>query len=227
MTNSLTKRPIAIVKQANRFFLGSTLALFLSAVTLVSHAQFLYKFDHQTVEEFSEDRNPALTKSMQLVSNTTNYICLGVPVSIIVKGLLSHDKSTVKKGLFIVETIGISTAITLSTKYIVNRERPFVKNPSVIKASDGGGPSFPSGHTSEAFATATALSIDYPKWYVIVPSFAWAGTVGFSRMYLGVHYPTDVLAGAIVGSGSAFLSYKLNKWMQAEKKRRKAVETFN
>lgn len=175
------------------------------------------------MEEFSEDRNPALTKSMQLVSNTTNYLCLGVPASIIVKGLLSHDRSTVKKGLFIVETIGISTAITLSTKYIVNRERPFVNNPSVIKASDGGGPSFPSGHTSEAFATATALSIDYPKWYVIVPSFAWAGTVGFSRIYLGVHYPTDVIAGAIVGSGSAFLSYKLNKWIRAEKKRRKQV----
>ncbi|OQY96508.1 MAG: hypothetical protein B6D37_01805 [Sphingobacteriales bacterium UTBCD1] len=214
---------MALIKFAGKLFLKSSLLISLSAVPILSHAQFLKKFDRQTVEEFSEDRNPALTKSMQLVSNTTNYLCLGVPASIIVKGLLSHDRSTVKKGLFIVETIGISTAITLSTKYIVNRERPFVNNPSVIKASDGGGPSFPSGHTSEAFATATALSIDYPKWYVIVPSFAWAGTVGFSRMYLGVHYPTDVIAGAIVGSGSAFLSYKLNKWIRAEKKRRKQV----
>jgi undecaprenyl-diphosphatase len=223
LTNSLTKIPLALIKFAGKLFLKSSLLISLSAVPILSHAQFLKKFDRQTVEEFSEDRNPALTKSMQLVSNTTNYLCLGVPASIIVKGLLSHDRSTVKKGLFIVETIGISTAITLSTKYIVNRERPFVNNPSVIKASDGGGPSFPSGHTSEAFATATALSIDYPKWYVIVPSFAWAGTVGFSRMYLGVHYPTDVIAGAIVGSGSAFLSYKLNKWIRAEKKRRKQV----
>ncbi|HEU4788615.1 MAG TPA: phosphatase PAP2 family protein, partial [Flavobacterium sp.] len=53
--------------------------------------------------------------------------------------------------------------------------------------------------------------------YVIAPSFLWAGAVGYSRMYLGVHYPTDVLAGAIVGSGSAFLCYKLNKWINKKR----------
>jgi undecaprenyl-diphosphatase len=64
--------------------------------------------------------------------------------------------------------------------------------------------SFPSGHTSSSFSAVTALSRAYPKWYVIAPSFLWAASVGYSRMYLGVHYPTDVTAGAVLGVGTSF-----------------------
>ncbi|GAB2971723.1 hypothetical protein GCM10027049_01640 [Mucilaginibacter puniceus] len=62
-----------------------------------------------------------------------------------------------------------------------------------------------------AFATATSLSLSFPKWYVIIPSYTYAAAIGYSRMYLGVHYPTDVLAGALLGTGTAFLTWKLQK----------------
>jgi membrane-associated phospholipid phosphatase len=68
-----------------------------------------------------------------------------------------------------------------------------------------------------AFATATSLSLVCPKWYVILPSFTYASLMGYSRMYLGVHYPSDVLIGALIGSGSAYLSHYIYKKIIKEK----------
>lgn len=61
--------------------------------------------------------------------------------------------------------------------------------------------SFPSGHAAMSFAIATSLSLSHPEWYVIVPSAAWATTVSVSRIWLGVHYPGDVVAGMVLGVG--------------------------
>ena len=63
------------------------------------------------------------------------------------------------------------------------------------------------------FALATSLSVKYPKWYVIAPSALWACSVGVSRMNEGVHYPSDVLAGAAIGAGCAVVNIYVNKWL--------------
>ncbi|MBR2394023.1 MAG: phosphatase PAP2 family protein, partial [Candidatus Methanomethylophilaceae archaeon] len=67
--------------------------------------------------------------------------------------------------------------------------------------------SFPSGHTAMAFAGATVLFIRFRAWGI--PAMVLATLVGISRMYLYVHWPTDVLVGALVGTICAVVVYKL------------------
>ena len=94
--------------------------------------------------------------------------------------------------------------LNLAIKKLVKRPRPFITDVHLVPVYRPDEYSFPSGHTSSAFSAVTSLSRVYPKWYVIAPSFLWASAVGYSRMYLGVHYPTDVTSGAVLGVGTAF-----------------------
>lgn len=64
--------------------------------------------------------------------------------------------------------------------------------------------SFPSGHTSAAFMVATLLVYFFPP--LAAGLYCWAASVGFSRVVLGVHFPTDTLMGMVLGVGSAFIS---------------------
>ena len=121
-------------------------------------------------------------------------------------------KDAIYIGTSVIEAVGI----TYAAKHIIGRDRPFVKYPDKIHvygAPDADSPSFPSGHTAAAFSLATSLSITYPKWYVIAPSAVWACGVGFARINQGVHYPSDVVAGAAIGVGCAFANIYINRWL--------------
>jgi membrane-associated phospholipid phosphatase len=151
----------------------------------------------------------------RFVSNSNIYVITGTPVTMAIVGLASHDDEVLRNAAVMAAGTAVGYGIALGLKYTNKRDRPFVTYPEYFADKTGhdysDSYSFPSGHSTTAFATATALTLKYPKWYVIVPSYAYAGTVAYSRMHLGVHYPSDVLVGALIGSGCAWLSHVVNK----------------
>jgi membrane-associated phospholipid phosphatase len=147
----------------------------------------------------------------RFVSDANFYVYVGTPVTMAVVGLAGHDDELLRDAAAMAAATAVAYGVALGFKYTVKRERPFVVHPEDFADKTGhdysDSYSFPSGHSTTAFAVATSLSLDYPKWYVIVPSYAYAGTLAYSRMHLGVHHPSDVLTGAIIGSGCAVLSH--------------------
>lgn len=110
-----------------------------------------------------------------------------------------------RKAVIMVCSVLTAVIVTTTLKHSINRPRPFETYDFIEKVTSGGSPSFPSGHTSDAFVLATALSLAFPRRYVIVPAYLWAAAIAYSRMSLGVHYPVDVLVGILIGSGAALL----------------------
>lgn len=155
----------------------------------------------------------------KMISNSTYAVVLGTTLGSLTLSLINKDSTLKHKSYNILGSLAINVLTTEILKRVAQRERPFVQNSFIHPyQTDEADRSFPSGHTSNAFSFATSISLNFPKWYVVVPAYAWASSVGYSRMYLGVHYPTDVLAGAILGSASAIISQKINKKLFGKKK---------
>lgn len=166
---------------------------------------FIQRFDDRYLINLALQRNDQKTKQMLFLSNSLPYVAYCIPVGLMAGGIIGHDSQMRRNALYIGTSTLIDVGATLLLKAIFKRRRPFVQNLKIVAVYNAGSTSFPSGHTSTSFAVATALSRAYPKWYVAVPAYLWAGSVGYSRMYLGVHYPSDVFGGAVLGTSTSLL----------------------
>lgn len=177
-------------------------------------------WDIDLLKEINLERNKALDPTFKWITNSVSPLSIGTPMVVLGVGLIQKDSCITNKGIIMVEALCVNAFTTTALKLAFKRDRPFVTYPYLDKQAEAGSYSFPSGHTSSAFALATSLSLEFPKWYVIAPAYLYASAAGYSRMHLGVHYPSDVLAGALVGAGSALLSHYLHEKIVHPKKKK-------
>lgn len=120
--------------------------------------------------------------------------------------LVSSNEVIHELGVKLAISLIISTIVAQLIKRSAGRRRPFISiNDLNIRKIGIDKYSFPSGHTTAAFCTAVMVSLFFPYLSFILMVLAFL--TGISRIYLGVHYPTDVAAGAILGLFISFLIY--------------------
>lgn len=168
--------------------------------------------DINWLDALNSPRNSRFGDPFFKYASASSYpVSLAVPASVFTISLIQKDKTLRWKSYQMVAGFGLSISMSLLLKYSVNRERPAETYPFIYQKAEDHSPSFPSGNTTAAFATATSLSLNFPRWYVIVPAYAWAGSIAYGRMHLGMHYPSDVAVGMLLGTGSAWLTWKINE----------------
>ena len=137
---------------------------------------------------------------------------------IILTVLLLIIPKTRKTGVIMMAALLVDVLLcNVLIKNLVARTRPFDVNTAVQllieKPQDY---SFPSGHTAASFASVTALYLAGEKkmWKA---ALVLAVLIALSRLYLYVHYPTDIIGGVVFGSLSGYLGYKIVEWIQKKK----------
>lgn len=151
-------------------------------------------------------RNPLLNKIMIFITSLGNGGLIWIAATI----LLLIPKKTRKVG--IMSAVALLGSLIINNnilKNIVQRPRPFVTFTELqIIIPTPSEFSFPSGHTASSFAAAGVFYKNLPK-KIGVPAIILAGVIGLSRLYVGVHYPTDVIAGVIMGLLLSFMAEQL------------------
>ncbi len=195
---------------------------------------FLYSIDKNLFYLFNQAlHNPLFDVIMPFITNMDQIRLMGIKIFYVIGFLLwiiliaKGGKTGRVVALLFIPTIIVSDQLSSHLiKPLVERPRPchVVNGSPVLEhirllVDCGSGKSFPSSHAVNSFAGATLLSFYYRQWSWIF--LAYASVVSFSRVYVGVHYPLDVVGGAVVGTGCAlfiiFLWQKVEKYFQDRK----------
>lgn len=180
--------------------------------------QSLQKLDIVILKGIYENRIPGLDLVFIFITNSAAALAFGIPIILLLIALHKKNLALRREALMILIPVALSAILSNVLKHVFDTPRPFEVYSFIHKLSVGGSPSFPSGHTADAFGFAVALSLIYRKWFIAIPVLIWASLVGYSRMYLGVHFPTDVAGGACIGAACSFayVLYARSKYLKSQ-----------
>lgn len=166
---------------------------------------FIQNFDNQTILNIYD-----FMINHQILKNILSFITtLGNSgfIWILFAIIFYTKKSTRKYGLFMLIALIIGFIIgNIILKNLIGRERPFIQLDLIPFINAPKGYSFPSGHSLSSFIGASCIFFINKKWGVL--AFILAFLIAISRVLLVVHYPTDIIFGALLGILISFLLFK-------------------
>lgn len=179
----------------------------------------LTSVDQQILLFFNGNHTPFFDEVMALITGKWIWI----PFYLILIDLLFKKLST---KCAVLTLVAVVLAIVLTDQFCAslirpivarlrpcNPDNPFFEYITLVKGIQPKGYSWPSCHAANTFALATLLSCVMKSRKFTIMMFAWAILVSISRLYCGVHYPSDILSGAIIGSLLGYLSLKIVWWL--------------
>lgn len=162
-----------------------------------------FAYDAEASKALGVDQNR--TNIANDITNFGSYYATGAEsAGIYFLGLARKDPKLAETGRLSAEAILASGTVTLSIKIAANRQRPLQGNRRGDFWADGTShwefdSSFPSDHATASMALARVFAGEYPHWYVAVPAYGFAESVGISRILANQHFPSDVLVGQAIG----------------------------
>lgn len=170
--------------------------------------------DCRLFRKINNSQSPFKTKILNTFDNSMLPVSLLLPPTLFIYSRVKRNTYDENSAYLLLSSEFTNFALTFGIKTFIKRARPvnalsnvYCKGVPLLDVY-----SFPSGHTSTSFSMATMFALRYPAYpQVYAPMFAWGLLIAYARPYFGMHYPSDLLAGAIIGSGSSILVYSLRK----------------
>lgn len=149
------------------------------------------------------------------ISYTTTFVSIAILLVLAYKSFIKKEINTKFTFYQLLIIFSASACVSLILKFTIQRPRPFTSYSDIIKLSEAGSYSFPSGHTTEAFAIALGAILLFRNKLWAISIVLWALFVAYSRMALGVHYPLDVFTGIIIAVLISFSTKIIRaKWIK-------------
>ncbi len=152
----------------------------------------LQEFDVKILKFFNQPFFPLLNLAFAL-------IIFSIYAYIIILLFLFYRKKETRKAIHLIASLLIGMAFVISLKFIVARERPYVTYQEINYFFTKADPSFPSTHAFVALLCLFFLPKDFPIWLKILIIFYLVILIPIGSLYIGVHYPSDVIVGGLIG----------------------------
>lgn len=199
----------------NLIFICNSFGQYRKKIEWDSSKKYCSNIDVKIFRSFNNIDSKFVFYMTDITNKAITPVVIAAPVGLYIGSKIDNNAYGENSAVLLALSELTTAGVTQGLKYLVKRPRPFRTLNSVYISDTSaieGSYSFPSGHSSASFSIATSLTLSYPDEPVLIAGlYTYAVITSLGRIYSGVHYPTDVFAGMVIGAGSAALIYSLRK----------------